>query len=811
MAKTIYADQLAHALDHCDAPIEALSLDCFDTLIWRTTPEPSDVFCDLVPKISRQARQVAEHTARERRKISHGNNEISLTDIYRCALPHGSEAEQRALIEAELAAEHQHCFAFGPCVALIRAAKQRGLKIIIVSDTYFSEAELRALIAAKAGADVLALIDKVFCSCEYGRGKTSGLFDDALKHLRVRAERVLHIGDHPVADVTFAEKHGLHSLHLVQGDPWLAEQWRLESTALLLSEDALRATVAPLLPHRPQLAEHARRHTQPAERVGYATLGPIMYGFVRWVQSEARELVQAGGKVKLCFLMRDGFLPMQVYEHLRSSDDPPAYSAEISRFTAFASSFTKSADILAYLALTSAFADIPAMCRQLLLTETETQGLVRKFGGHENAEQQYLREVTSADYMRRIVERSAQFRTQLIAHLRRQLDPQPGETLMLVDLGYAGTVQNLVQDILEEAFQIKVEGRYLLLRDVPRADDQRRGYFGPDRFDGRLLEALMTYVALIEQLCTTDYGSVVGYEDDGRSKRKSAHVTERQLEHRGEAQRACLEFIDDLPSASRSACADLPLAREHGARAAFARLMFLPTRDEAAFFETFAHDVNLGVKDALPLADFAAAREDLHRLGPMYVNSTVRMHVPSELRNMGLDLALQLFTLRRFELKLNAIDFRTDTVKLPVMIAGKTQTSITEIEALPTFEGYYAALIPLGKNEYSVGLMFGQENSLVQLESARAMPAHQQFTSATRQQEIDLLPNAMAEGCEVLLGNLLSLGSPESFLYFAPPAKPTSTPWVLRVVFRPLVKRIELPADAPSANSTEPTSMRATT
>ena len=230
MAKTIYADQLAHALDHCDAPIEALSLDCFDTLIWRTTPEPSDVFCDLVPKISRQARQVAEHTARERRKISHGNNEISLTDIYRCALPHGSEAEQRALIEAELAAEHQHCFAFGPCVALIRAAKQRGLKIIIVSDTYFSEAELRALIAAKAGADVLALIDKVFCSCEYGRGKTSGLFDDALKHLRVRADRVLHIGDHPVADVTFAEKHGLNSLHLVQGDPWLAEQWRLEST-----------------------------------------------------------------------------------------------------------------------------------------------------------------------------------------------------------------------------------------------------------------------------------------------------------------------------------------------------------------------------------------------------------------------------------------------------------------------------------------------------------------------------------------------------------------------------------------------------
>ena len=36
---------------------------------------------------------------------------------------------------------------------------------------------------------------------------------------------------------------------------------------------------------------------------------------------------------------------------------------------------------------------------------------------------------------------------------------------------------------------------------------------GPDRLDGRLLEALMTYVALLEQLCTTDFGSVIGYDD----------------------------------------------------------------------------------------------------------------------------------------------------------------------------------------------------------------------------------------------------------------------------------------------------------
>ena len=225
MAKTIYADQLAHALDHCDAPIEALSLDCFDTLIWRTTPEPSDVFCDLVPKISRQARQVAEHTARERRKISHGNNEISLTDIYRCALPHGSEAEQRALIEAELAAEHQHCFAFGPCVALIRAAKQRGLKIIIVSDTYFSEAELRTLIAASGD---------IVCG-EAPPGERGWAVEAAGKRLTLRHGAVSTSGD----TRQFFERDGRRYSHII--DPRTGLPLTDHSLVTVIARDGITA------------------------------------------------------------------------------------------------------------------------------------------------------------------------------------------------------------------------------------------------------------------------------------------------------------------------------------------------------------------------------------------------------------------------------------------------------------------------------------------------------------------------------------------------------------------------------------------
>jgi len=206
--------------------------------------------------------------------------------------------------------------------------------------------------------------------------------------------------------------------------------------------------------------------------------------------------------------------------------------------------------------------------------------------------------------------------------------------------------------------------------------------------------------------------------------------------------------------------------------------------------------------------DAAAARADMRNMGLMYANSTIRMHVPSELRRIGLDLALQLFTQKRFEFKLNVTDFRAETVRLPVMVADQHHASIIEIEALPTFEGYYAALVPLGANKFSVGLMLGKHYALVQIDSARAMPASRQFTSAWREKEVDLLPRAVAEGCEMLMGNLLSLASADSFLYFTPPTQTASEDWTLRVVFRPLVARPL--ADTSAAPSNEFTSAQAT-
>src|SRR5690606_6400011 len=196
----IAAAELPGLLDRAPDQVSLLSLDCFDTVVWRDVQAPADIFAELpIAGGGAWARTRAEDKARKAARLA-GRAEVTIRDIYRVLMPAAADAQIAAAIEAELAAEHRHCFAFAPTVALMRPAEARGLDIAIVSDTYLDEARLRALIAATAGADVLALIDRVFCSSAHGRTKATGLFEAVLSELGVAPGAILHVGDNPVAD-----------------------------------------------------------------------------------------------------------------------------------------------------------------------------------------------------------------------------------------------------------------------------------------------------------------------------------------------------------------------------------------------------------------------------------------------------------------------------------------------------------------------------------------------------------------------------------------------------------------------------------
>ena len=63
MTETILPHELPDALDRGPDTVKVLSLDCFDTLLWRDCYAPTDLFSALPGLVSRQ-RVAAEHYAR---------------------------------------------------------------------------------------------------------------------------------------------------------------------------------------------------------------------------------------------------------------------------------------------------------------------------------------------------------------------------------------------------------------------------------------------------------------------------------------------------------------------------------------------------------------------------------------------------------------------------------------------------------------------------------------------------------------------------------------------------------------------------
>ena len=84
--RNIRAHAIAGLLDTLPAGIGTISLDCFDTLIWRTTHAPMDVFAGIdLPGGAMGPRMWSEAAARRIAAHRGGAGEIRLADVYMVA------------------------------------------------------------------------------------------------------------------------------------------------------------------------------------------------------------------------------------------------------------------------------------------------------------------------------------------------------------------------------------------------------------------------------------------------------------------------------------------------------------------------------------------------------------------------------------------------------------------------------------------------------------------------------------------------------------------------------------------------------
>ncbi len=278
---------------------EYVSFDVFDTLIFRTVQEPSDIFL-LVEEVISQKENIKIPTFHIKRKYAEyyarrkHNREVNLNEIYEeidyC------ENLRNKLKSLEVECEIKNCVANRPMLDLLQACRNEGKKIIITTDMYLPRACFEQIFL-KIGVQ----FDFLFISGEEKATKKDGiLFQIVLEKMGISAGELVHIGDNKHSDINMPRKYGIMSVERVTKNN-VIESYLLKKDLGIKRNHLERI-----------FAEGFQNYEQNHERfrIGYTIYGPYLYTFCCWVHEQKLKYQFD----KLLFLARDGYLIKLVYE-----------------------------------------------------------------------------------------------------------------------------------------------------------------------------------------------------------------------------------------------------------------------------------------------------------------------------------------------------------------------------------------------------------------------------------------------------------------------------------------------------------------
>ncbi|HEX6277031.1 MAG TPA: hypothetical protein VFZ53_28515, partial [Polyangiaceae bacterium] len=349
--------------------------------------------------------------------------------------------------------------------------------------------------------------------------------------------------------------------------------------------------------------------------------------------------------------------------------------------------------------------------------------------------------------------------------------------------------------VLEAELGVTVTGRYLLASRVPGWEKTRKGLFDPGSCDDRVLATLVPYVALLEDLCSSDGASVVGYDETGEPLVSDKVIVDEQYERIKPLQAECRRFARDA-EAFFATIGRRPEAEalRTVALAALARLLFFPTAIEIDYLEGFRLDMNLSTLDSFELFDREKGLDGLRRRGAFFLQQpgakALRMNYPIELRSAGLELSLSLFAHHRFGLGIALDDVTLRRETIPLVIADERNASAVTLEARATHDGFYSLEIPLGDARFNVAVLFGKTHSWLQIASVEILPVRGLYLADSEERALDLSDKVRVDGMRLAADGLFECLSESAFLLVTP-ERPEGErgPLACRIVYRPLVAR----------------------
>lgn len=616
--------------------VRAVSTDVFDTLVWRQVPEPVDAFPILGERLrSRgaladplsvaafaQLRRVAERRARAQRRSRAEDTEVRLEEIYEQIPPWVLNWTARdEAMETELEVERELVVPDLDVVAALSAAHRAGKTVVAVSDTYFSDAQMRRLLDQPVLADVH--FERIFTSSDHRKGKADGLLTVALQTLMLGADDMVHLGDNHAADIEPAEELGMTALHFDRRpEPFAtvadAEAPFLpapaESAAATTLVSGLTATRAKVL-SRSQLAA-VPASLQPFWRYGATVLGPLFAGFAEWVHEHCART----GTVRVGCLMREGAF---LGELLRRAN--PYLGRELDAVPLW---------LNRDLCLRASVADgsVEALERLLVRRSPPTVGglfallgvplsRMPEWTSHAGTslEDPVMRHnlfaALGADERVRseIVRRSRALRERIAAYVEHVCGDQDG-TLTIVDLGWGASIQGLLHRALEQTGAPRgTVGLYMVTHEGAAEQVvqgvEAHGFLGEYGFPDSTVSTVMRSPELLEQICMPPHGTQLDLGEDFEPRLAPTALPSLQLVEAETVRKGVLAYQREWARYQTALPGKIGPLRDarHLLRPILLRSVAAPTQEEVGIFGGWQHDEGQGSTRTDPIVDPADA------------------------------------------------------------------------------------------------------------------------------------------------------------------------------------------------------------
>ncbi len=481
-------EELFRKIDQADV----ISFDLFDTLVMRDVLYYTDVFEMTEARLGERGVVIPGFASRRlaAEKELAKSGAPTLATIYKRVLGEIKDSpvstEELAVLEWEIdrntiVPRRAVCEVFAHCI-------RQGKAVYIITDTYYRRQQIEEILD-KCG---LAGQKGVLVSCEYGRGKTQGLFEN-LK-LFEGDKRYLHLGDDTVADLETAENAGMDSFYIISGRDLLDAlgYMGLEDCGGTLPERIKTGMMVSRLFNDPFRFEKESREIvlQSAYEIGYLVCAPVVTDFMLWF----RERVRQEKIPNVWFSARDGYLPKKLYQML---DEKPTVYFMTSRIAAVEAGMEDEADI--------AYVD------SMKFSGTLEENLRVRFGLSPDRIQVSEKGGQGLARYREAILSNAEIQRERYRAYIESLQVKDG-AVAFFDFVAKGTTQMYIQKLLPNP----LKGLYFLRLEPEFMSDKRvsvEAFYGTDETQG---SAVFDNYYVLETILTAPHPSVNGFDSAGR-------------------------------------------------------------------------------------------------------------------------------------------------------------------------------------------------------------------------------------------------------------------------------------------------------